>query len=366
VVAYTELNSPATASEVNLLRGARILEVDGVDLVNVRSDAGIDIFLAGLFPDDIDEDHEFVIQDLNSSETRVISMRSALITWNPVPVVDTIDTTAGKVGYVVFNDHIPASEQKLIDAVSQLNTSVVNDLILDLRYNVGGYLDIASEMAYMIVGPSTAGRTFEKLEFNDKLSYLDETTLFHSEAYGFSADEGLPLPSLDLPRVFVLTSADTCSASEAIINSLRGIGIEVVQIGDTTCGKPYGFAFDGENCGTIYFTIQFRGVNEAGFGDYTDGFSPEDAGLDGTPVPGCFVLDDFTHALGDVEEAQLAAALYYREFGECPTTNSASRLSRSSPDNPLSRSRGTIMKPDWLKNRILTPRNHGLRFGTVP
>ena len=66
------------------------------------------------------------------------------------------------------------------------------------------------------------------------------------------------MPALDLERVFVLTTASTCSASEAIINSLRGINVEVIQIGSTTCGKPYGF-YPQDNCGTTYFTIQFAG-----------------------------------------------------------------------------------------------------------
>ena len=57
------------------------------------------------------------------------------------------------------------------------------------------------------------------------------------------------------------------------MNGLRGVGVEVIQIGSTTCGKPYGF-YPTDNCGTTYFTIQFKGVNDAGFGDYSDGFSP--------------------------------------------------------------------------------------------
>ena len=90
---------------------------------------------------------------------------------------------------------------------------------------------------------------------------------FHSTTQGFSATPGQPLPTLNLPRVFVLTGPDTCSASESIINSLRGIGVEVVQIGSTTCGKPYGF-YPQDNCGTTYFSIEFRGVNAMNFGDY--------------------------------------------------------------------------------------------------
>ena len=69
------------------------------------------------------------------------------------------------------------------------------------------------------------------------------------------------MPTLNLTRVYVLTTADTCSASESIINGLKGAGVTVNQIGVTTCGKPYGF-YPQDNCGTTYFSIEFRGVNE--------------------------------------------------------------------------------------------------------
>ena len=126
------------------------------------------------------------------------------------------------------------------------------------------------------------------------------------------------MPSLNLSTVYVLTGPGTCSASEAIINGLRGIDLEVIQIGSTTCGKPYGF-YPFDNCGTTWFSIQFKGANAKGFGDYTDGFTPLNTlQTQGTVVPGCSVADDFTHQLGDPEEARFAAALGYRIDGSCP------------------------------------------------
>ncbi|MFM9598141.1 hypothetical protein ACKI1O_53780, partial [Streptomyces scabiei] len=69
--------------------------------------------------------------------------------------------------------------------------------------------------------------------------------MFTDEFIGFADNPGLtpgtPLPSLNLERVYLLTTSSTCSASEAIINGLQGIDIEVIQIGAGTCGKPYGF-----------------------------------------------------------------------------------------------------------------------------
>ena len=115
----------------------------------------------------------------------------------------------------------------------------------------------------------------------------------------------------------MLTTADTCSASESIINGLKGAGVTVNQIGLTTCGKPYGF-YPQDNCGTTYFSIEFRGVNELGFGDYPDGFSATRTAATGDPrsqPSGLWRQDDLAHALGDPAEEQLRVALTYRENG---------------------------------------------------
>ena len=159
----------------------------------------------------------------------------------------------------------------------------------------------------MVAGAAADGKTFEQLQFNDQHPDTNPVTgepldpvPFANTSQGFSVDlRGTPLPTLNLRRVFVLTGPGTCSASESIINSLRGVDVEVIQIGSTTCGKPYGF-YPADNCGTTYFSIQFRGVNAKGFGDYADGFSPQNtAGIAGVALPGCSVADDFTHPLGD-------------------------------------------------------------------
>jgi hypothetical protein len=232
---------------------------------------------------------------------------------------------------------VAPAEAALVSAFTTLKAAGVHDLVLDIRYNGGGYLDIASEVAYMVAGPGpTAGMTFELTQFNSKHPTVDPVTgaaispvPFLSKTQGFSVAAGQQLPALDLLRVFVLTGPNTCSASEAIINGLSGVGIEVIQVGSTTCGKPYGF-YPQDNCGTTYFSIEFRGVNAANFGDYTDGFSPNNA-LNPTNarLPGCAVADDFTHPLGDPAEARLAAALAYRTSSTCPVA-SALALARGS------------------------------------
>lgn len=361
VVAYVEPGTPAAAASVNLSRGAEILLADGADVVNGNTQAAVDTLNAAMFPDTAGRAHTFRIREVNGT-VRDVTMTPVAITHDPVPVTSVIDPTGVPVGYLLFNDHIATAESALIDAINQLRSANVQDLILDLRYNGGGYLDIASELSYMIAGSSrTSGQSFERLVFNDKYPSINPITgasltptPFHTTAQGFNVARGTALPTLNLNRVYVITGANTCSASESIINGLRGVGLEVYQIGSTTCGKPYGF-YPQNNCGTTYFSIQFQGLNAQGFGDYADGFTPQNSGGANTArLNGCSVADDFSLALGDVNEGRLRAALAYRASNNqtCPAATG------SSPDVQAKGARseapdGELFKSPMRENRIL-------------
>jgi hypothetical protein len=353
VAAYVEAGSPADLA--GIARGTEVLTVDGVDVVASTDIATLNV---GLFPSAPGAVHQLGIKDLLGT-TRTVSVTSAAITGTPVPTVRTITTTAGPVGYILFNDHILTAEAQLVAAVQQLKTAGVTDLVLDLRYNGGGYLAIAAQVAYMIAGPTrTSNKIFERLTFNDKAGTLDPINRIPNLPYGFvttglgwpgTLPASTPLPYLGssgLGTVYVLTGSGTCSASESIINSLRGVGVTVIQIGAATCGKPYGF-YPQDNCGTTYFAIQFQGVNQQGFGDYGDGFVPGGPGANG--LPGCAVADDFGHALGDPAEGRLAVALGYRATGTCTPAASvmALRAQRTFP------AEGEVVKSPWRQNRIL-------------
>ncbi len=327
LVAFTEPNSPSTAASANVSRGAEVLTVDGVDFVNDNTQAGVNTINAGLFPSVINQSHTFQILDRGASSPRNIILVSANVTSTPVQNVTTLPQPVGLVGYMLFNDHLATSESALVNAFTTLQMAGVTDLVLDIRYNGGGYLDIASEVAFMIAGPGpTAGQTFETTQFNSKYPTVDPVAggtivpvPFHNVTQGFSTTKGQTLPTLNLTRVYVLTGPDTCSASESIINGLSGVGVQVIQIGSTTCGKPYGF-YPQDNCGTTYFSIEFQGVNAMNKGNYPDGFAPQNST---TPtnslLPGCSVADDFSQALGNPAEGRLAAALNYRTNPMCPT-----------------------------------------------
>lgn len=319
-VAYTLPGTAAASAPADLVRGDQVLSVDGIDVVNATSTTDINAVNAALFPTKAGETHTFTVQDPGASTPRTVTLQAEPVTDKPVLLVKTLTTASGTVGYILYDDQVDlAAESELIQAIDTLKSDGVTDLVLDLRYNGGGILDLASELAYMIAGPQfTAGETFYQKQFNNQHPTTNPVTgnpiapmPFLDTTQGLSVTAGQALPTLNLPRLFVLTGQQTCSASEAVINGLRGVGVKVYQFGSTTCGKPYGF-YPQDNCGTTYFSIEFKGVNAQGFGDFGDGFSPANTQSSaGVSLPGCSVADDFSHALGDPKEAVLGAALAY-------------------------------------------------------
>ena len=341
-IAYVDPGTPAAAAL--LARGLTLVSVDGVS-ADDNTAAGIDKLNEAIFSPTSGRSYSFVLRD-GAGVDRTAQMTATQVTKTPVQNQQTIDTASGRVAYFTFNDHIGPAEGQLVAAFDQIRQQVnVSDLVLDLRYNGGGFLYIASQVGYMIAGEArTSGRTFERLQFNDKRSAETNdpanATPFFDTTSGFAGSgttANAPLPQLNLDRVFVLAGPGTCSASESIVNALRGIDVQVVLIGSTTCGKPYGFTAK-DNCGISYFPIEFQGVNDRGFGDYADGFTPT-----------CSVADDFSRSLGDPAEGMLAAALAYRTTGACPTA--------SGRESPLSRGFAVerVLRTPAREGKVLRP-----------
>jgi carboxyl-terminal processing protease len=319
-IAYVEPGTPAANN--GLARGNSVVSIDGFS-IDDNSDAGIAKLNEALFSPVNGRTYTLVVS--TGATQRSVTLAAQAITKTPVQNVRTISTPNGSVGYMTFNDHILPAEGQLVSAFQTLAAANVSDLVLDLRYNGGGFVYIASQVGYMIAGATrTANKTFERFQFSDRRAAdtndPDNNTPFFNTASGFentNTTANAPLPTLNLGRVYVLASPGTCSASESIVNGLRGIGVTVVLVGGTTCGKPFGFTAK-DNCGISYFPIEFQGVNDAGFGDFADGFAP---------TATCNVPDDLSRALGDSSEGMLAAALSHRATNSCGGTS----VGRDSP-----------------------------------
>jgi C-terminal processing protease CtpA/Prc len=328
IVRYTEPGSPAAIAGVS--RGYELKKIDSIDFINTTSQADIDKINAALSPSDAGQSFNFVFSDTAGKVLLETNLASTNVELQPVQNVKVINTAAGKIGYMQFNSFIRAGQDGLINGFQEFVDQGITELVIDLRYNGGGLLAMASQVAYMVAGGAqTNNQIFETLQFNDKYPSVDpvtgntlQSTPFYTREIDWAANKltDNTLPSVDLIRVFILASGNTCSASEAVINGLRGVDVEVVLIGDTTCGKPFGF-YATDNCSTTYFTIQFQGVNAKDFGAYSDGFSPVSTPIFDDQLPGCTVIDNFAQVLGNEDEALLSAAINFAETGICPVQN---------------------------------------------
>ncbi|WKN42727.1 S41 family peptidase [Tunicatimonas pelagia] len=201
------------------------------------------------------------------------------------------DLDGTKVGYLVFNSFLATSIDELKPVFQEFNQAGIDELILDLRYNGGGRVNVAEYMAANIAGNKVNGRNFIEYIFNEQQLKQNQEVTFNQPDY-----------PLNLDRLVTITSKSTASASELVINGLAPF-MDVVVIGENTHGKPVGsfpFRFGGYAINPISFKI----ANDNGEGEYFQGFAPD-----------AFVPDDLTHKFGDPQESRLQEALYYIENG---------------------------------------------------
>jgi len=288
------------ADDAGLVRGDELLEINGTTVASIAASGGSvsDAFGA----DAVGTSVTLRYVDAGAVE-HTPTMQKALVTMDTVRFVDTFDVGGSTVGYLNFKAFVAPSVDDLDDAFDLLRVSGVDELVLDLRYNGGGYIYVAQQLASQIGGTITNGQLMVGLDFNAQHQNQNQSLYFNN-----------PSNALDLNRVIVITTGATASASEMVINSLAPF-IDVVTVGSTSYGKPVG-SNSWDFCGQSLFPITFVTSSAAGPADFYDGF-PAD----------CAAVDDLTHALADPAEASLAEALYYVANDSCSVTSERSRRS---------------------------------------
>ncbi|MEX1222311.1 MAG: S41 family peptidase [Idiomarina sp.] len=214
------------------------------------------------------------------------------------PTVYTLDNR--QVGYFVLDSFIERTGEDLNEAYNVMAAANVDDLIIDVRYNGGGLINYANQLASQAAGNNVLGNVFVTYNFNSNNQNRNQTALF-------SLVDGVQ--QLDLDRVFVLTTGASCSSSEILINSLRPF-VEVVAIGSTTCGKPVGQSVS-QLCDKRTFVVNFETVNALGQGDYYFGLAPN-----------CPVQDAIVADWGNPQDPLQGAANEYISTGSCPASGS--------------------------------------------
>ena len=237
------------------------------------------------------------------SNGKSVALTKTTLNENPILINKVIETGGKKIGYLMYNSFIADYDSKLNEAFGSLKSQGITDLILDLRYNGGGSVQTATRLASMITGQFN-GKVFANLKWNQKLSLNNEDYLFPNKIG--STD----INSLNLNKVYVITTKSTASASELIINGLKSY-IDVVQIGDVTYGKSVASItlYDSESYTKQNVNPRHRyrmqlivaqTVNSLGFGDYKDGLVP--AIKEKETISTFGVLGDFTTIIKDNEE----------------------------------------------------------------
>ena len=191
---------------------------------------------------------------------------------NPIKITKLIELNNTKIGYLMYNGFVADFDNELENTLAQFQTQGVNQLIVDLRYNRGGRTSSSIKLASMITG-QFLGEVFAQTQHNDKLSSYNEDYLFEATA-----------AQLKMDRLYVISSAETASASELLINGLSPY-IDVVLIGDDTTGKNVGSYsiydwIDDEGNRNPRHTwamqpITLKIANSEGFADFENGLQAD-------------------------------------------------------------------------------------------
>jgi C-terminal peptidase prc len=276
------------AEEAGLVRGAWILEINGRSAADLTASGQVDAALGASDPTETR-----IAFETPSGEVVRATMSRRTVTIPTVSHVRVYEVGGRRVGYLFFRNFVEPSRTALYDAFAELANTGIHDLVLDLRYNGGGLVTVAQQLASLIGGARTEGQVFAEYFHNDK-----QVTLNH--AVRFQAEPG----ALGLDRLVVITTRASASASELVINALRPF-IPVVIIGSSTYGKPVG-QYVIPFCDKVLVPVSFTLRNADRQGDYFSGFPPN------CPAP-----DDADHQLGDVQEASLREALIFAQTGGC-------------------------------------------------
>ncbi len=296
VVRYVAPLSPAAAAGV--VRGDRILSLNAKPVADVIRDNDFGALNAASVGDAL------TLTLAGAAGSRTLTLIAAIYKLVPVTNQAVLTTPTGRrVGYLAVKDMISQATQPVADALAGFGVAGVTELVLDLRYNGGGLVTVGRDIASLIAGSRGSGRSYAALRYNDKQAAARNASYFF----------GNPAQSLNLQRVYILVGERTCSASEQLASGLRPV-VEVVLVGDTTCGKPVGFLPHDDGCGRTYSVVNFESVNALGEGRYFDGLRPH-----------CAVAEDWTQPLGVASEPLLATALSLADGASCVAPSAADR-----------------------------------------
>lgn len=262
------VHKDSSADRAGLKRGMEIVEINNQKITEYNYQSNIYELLQPTAPTTLE------VKDRNGKS---YTLDSGPIYVNPVIHHQVNDN----VGYLVYSTFEASFDQELFDVFKEFKNQNIKDLILDLRYNGGGHVNSANLISSCIAGDKCINKTFASYRYNDERMKASNNQrpieIFGYDKYT-NLGTSLSAGGLNLPRVFCLVTNSSASASELVINSLRGIDIEVILIGTTTRGKNVGMEevkLTANDDKYMLYPITFQAYNAKGFGDFENGFTPD-------------------------------------------------------------------------------------------
>jgi len=305
------VNPGSVAHHAGFKRGDRILRINGVEITTtgvVRTLIGqSEINLEAISPDGM---------------TKTASLRKGPYSSNGVLKNKVIESSGQKLGYLALARfaNVHGLEEDLENIFQTFAVQSVETLVVDLRYNTGGYVKVVETLGNLMAPSTLNGKTMYAEHFNQTMQQGKATILKNQPYYGADGKpvtiQGRPATYHDvdysttrntrtfqkagnfqsLKKVYFIVSGNTASASEMLIQIFRPY-VDVKIVGMTTYGKPVGFFGVNVDKYTVYFS-SFHIRNGDGEGDYYDGIIPD--------IP---ATDDIGYDFGDVREASLSVVL---------------------------------------------------------
>ena len=374
-VKYVYPNSPA--AQQGLTRGCRITSVNG--RTDLTYPGALNFLNNAIFGTNATVTLAF--DDMSGSpKTAVIS--SSLYTVNPILFTNVYTVGTKKVGYIVFNSFTNNASAAINTVFFNFATQGVSELVIDLRYNGGGYVSTATQIINLAAPAGENGNTMFTSYYNNYLQsitsaqrkasvlahqplldddgklqtfttgvngkYATYADLNYSPTAADNIEKFAKSGSLTLNRVYFIVTGSTASASELTINSLKPV-MDVKLIGRTTYGKPVGF-FPIRIDKVDMYIPEFETKNKLGVGGYYSGLTVDKESA-----------EDLSKAWGDETETLLAYALLYAKNGNFVTTAaktaSLSTTTTAVPKLSVAELRALDEKldPKGFKGMVMTP-----------
>ncbi|MDH6309906.1 carboxyl-terminal processing protease [Dysgonomonas sp. PFB1-18] len=349
-VVYVHKGSDAESKE--LKRGQVIYKVNGTD---VDYDNYKDIF-------DGKTSLTLSVYDNDGAKTTLRTIQASEKKKSPVFISKVIPNT--KIGYLMYNgfERGPDEEDEnnfeydiqLMQSIQSLYSQGITDLVLDLRYNPGGYLTSAIDLASALY-PGRTGKIFAREKYNkhfeDSLlaKYNNDKSIFDDYFLEKAYNTDVTIPKSKLTRLYIIAAEYSASASELVLHNLRPY-MTVYHIGETTVGKDKASMTVDSKDSRIKWQIQpliSRLSDVDGNGNYINGLTPDKRVSewaegytmqraiysDGseTEIPSLSMWIGGLAELGEPSEPLLAEAIYHIQTGSFrPNVKSTTLPSKTS------------------------------------